>query len=404
MMVIAVFFGFCGCGSGKHVDSGYDPPDTWAFYWYLCGSDLESESGMGTFNLEAMLRVKLPENISVIIETGGARQWQSNIPANQNSRYIYDSEGCRLLERNPQSNMGGPSTLADFLLFCNENYPADRCAVIFWNHGGGSVSGAAFDELYNMDSLKLTEMRAAFEAAGLPERPKGDTKYRQKYELIGFDTCLMASIDVANTFADYANWLVASQELEPGGGWDYEAFFSALANDPSMDGLELGKIICDSFYAACERTGEAEMATLSVIDLKQTPALVKAYNDVGAEALTYAGLDSHFFNEFGRAALHAENYGGNSDSEGYTNMVDIGDLMQKAGDPLLPKTRRAMLQAVDNAVAYQVKGALRSEASGISCYYNYSGEKHDFNGYAAVGTSPAFRHFYDYAISGSLSG
>lgn len=410
-----VILSFSGCGgrsqrpaaskdvaevkTDKAVDPDrYDPEDTWAFYWYICGSDLESLDGAATADIKEMLTVPLPMNVNVIIETGGASEWHTEIPADANCRWIYNSEGFTLLEQNEQENMGDPATLERFLSFCNLNYPADHRVVIFWNHGGGSVAGAAFDENYDMDSLTLPEMYAAFTAASQPQ----DSKYDSHYEMIGFDTCLMANLDVANTFADLAYWLVASEELEPGNGWDYRGVYYGLSNDPGMNGAALGEIICKSFYKQCDWIDEADMVTLSVIDLKQIPNLVKAYNDAGAEALFSAGTNTEYFIDFGRAARSAENYGGNNSFEGYTNMVDIGDLMRKA-DKLLPKSGAAVLDALEKAVVYQVNGTFRSEASGLSCYYSYNGDAIDLDGYMDVGTSPPFEYFYNYAISGNFA-
>ena len=79
----------------------------------------------------------------------------------------------------------------------------------------GSVTGAAFDEIYGYDSLTLDEMYQAFSSVWNPSMEK------QPLELIGFDTCLMATVDVAYTFADLAHYLVASEETEPANGWYY---------------------------------------------------------------------------------------------------------------------------------------------------------------------------------------
>ena len=50
---------------------------SWSIYWYLCGSDLESQNGCATADLSEMLEVQLPENVNVVIETGGANAWQN---------------------------------------------------------------------------------------------------------------------------------------------------------------------------------------------------------------------------------------------------------------------------------------------------------------------------------------
>ena len=57
----------CGGGSEPSADSG-----SWAIYWYLCGSDLESDGGFATGDLSELMEADLPENVTVVIETGGA--------------------------------------------------------------------------------------------------------------------------------------------------------------------------------------------------------------------------------------------------------------------------------------------------------------------------------------------
>ena len=369
---------------------------SWVFYWYLCGSDLESGGGCASDDLEELTSVELPENVTVVFEAGGASSWQNGFNPEVLTRGIYNSDGLQIIEELPSANMGDPDTLTDFLDFCNTNYPADRRAVFFWNHGGGSVAGAAFDELYDSDSIKLPELIQALTA----------TDTGEKYELIGFDTCLMATVDVADACDDFANYLVASEELEPGCGWSYDKFMSSLAENPSMNGAELGKHICDSFYEGCAEIGQADSTTLAVIDLSKIPALVKAYDVVGAEALLMAGTseDNSYLNEFARCANSSENYGGNNDSEGYTNMVDLGDLVRNNMEQeLISESGQKLLDALNDAVVYKINGELRSQSTGLSCYYSYNGDYNDFSGFADLNTSPAFGYYFDYMLRGEPS-
>lgn len=367
--------------------------ESWVFYWYLCGSDLESNGGCASQDLEELMSVDLPENVTVVFEAGGASAWHNDFDPDVLTRGIYNSDGLQIVEEIPSANMGDPNTLTDFLDFCNTNYPADRRAVFFWNHGGGSVSGAAFDELYNNDSIRLSELIQALSA----------TDTGEKYELIGFDTCLMATIDVADACDDFANYLVASEELEPGCGWSYDRFMGALAENPSMDGAELGKHICDGFYEGCADIGQEDATTLAVIDLSKIPALVKAYDKVGAEALLMASISKggSYLNEFARCANSSENYGGNNDSEGYTNMVDLGDLIRNnMKKELISETGQNLLDTLNDAVVYKVNGDLRSQSTGLSCYYSYNGDYDDFSGFAGLNTSPAFGYYFDYMLRG----
>lgn len=292
--------------------------------------------------------------------------------------------------------MGDAQTLKDFLIFGKENYPAKRTAVVFWNHGGGSVSGAAFDELYGMDSLSLAEMHKAFSEA-FGENPKN-----QPVDIIGFDTCLMATVDTAYTFSNIGKYLVASQEVEPGNGWLYSGWLGELAQKPTMEPLELSKVICDNYIKGCKEVGTEDNITLSVTDLSKVSGLISAYDDFGNEALTSALENPAFFAHFSKIANSVENYGGNTREQGYTNMTDLGSLALKSSK-LLPKTYRAVCDTLADCVVYKVNGKYRSESAGLSCYYSYNGDVEDFNAYADIGPVDSFKYLYDYGLTGELS-
>lgn len=368
----------------------------WAVYWYLCGSDLESGGGFATTDLLELMEVELPDNVKVVIQTGGAYEWQNDlIDASKLQRYVYDSEGLQLVDEQPSASMGEEETLAEFLAFAKENYPAERTAVIFWNHGGGSVSGASFDELYDYDSLTLDELYGAFASVWDVSADE------QPIELIGFDTCLMATVDVAGTFCNIGKYLVASEEVEPGNGWLYSGWAESLAENTSMDGLELGKAICNSYYLGCEEAGTADSVTLSVTDLSAVGDLLTAYEAFGVEALSAACEDSGFFSHLGRIAYSSENYGGNTKEQGYTNMVDLGHLARQSKE-LLPQSADAVLAALDECIVYKVNGQYRSESTGLSCYYSYNADIDDFSGYEQLGTGQAFKYYFSYGLTGKL--
>ena len=380
----------CGGRSEPSADSG-----SWAIYWYLCGSDLESDGGFATGDLSELMEADLPENVTVVIETGGALEWQNElVDGSVLQRYVCDSEGLTLVDEQPSASMGESGTLEDFLRFARENYPADRTAVVFWNHGGGSVAGAAFDEVYGYDALTLSEMYAAFSAVWEPDTED------QPLELVGFDTCLMATVDTAYTFCDLSRYLVASEETEPANGWYYSRWLQALADDPSMDGAALGRVICDAYYEGCEDVGTEENATLSVTDLSRLAPLLDAYEAFGAQALAAAAEDPGFLSRFRREADLSENYGGNTREQGYTNMVDMGAIARRTVGEL--PAAQDVLDALEGCVLYRVSGKYRSEATGLSCYYSYNNDIADLNGYITEGAGAAFKYLYAYQLTGGL--
>ena len=310
-------------------------------------------------------------------------------------RWLYNSEGLQLLEEQDTANMGEAQTLYEFLAFANENYPADKVAVTFWNHGGGSVNGAAFDEIYGYDSLDLSEMYQAFDAVW-----PADTD-NPSLELVGFDTCLMATIDVAAVFQNFAKYLVASEEVEPGNGWYYTGWLGALADNSGMNGEDLGIAICNSYYEGCEAVGTQDQTTLSVTNLTKLTPLLDAYETFGQEAFVAATEEPGFFAELGRAAAQTENYGGNTREQGYTNMVDLGHLARQTA--WMISSAQNVSDALDDCIVYRIGGVYRSEATGLSCYYSYNGDIDDFNGYIDMGTGVAFKYLYAYELTGELA-
>ena len=396
-LIIACLW-LAGCGDGGTVTPPAEETNlSWAVYWYLCGSDLESWYGCAHADLEEMLAVNLPEDVKVIIQTGGATHWErEDMHPDRIGRYVYDDAGLRLLEQQPQANMAETETLSDFLRFCTENYPADRTMMLFWNHGGGSVTGAEFDANYAFDSLTLDEFRSAFEQVFTLDANT------PPFEVVGFDACLMATIDVADVFSDVGKYLVASEELEPGNGWYYTDWLRVLAENTKLDGAQLGAAICDAYMRDCELAGTQEDVTLSVIDLSKVGALLTAYNDLGIQALVETIGDPSFYTSFSRGAVNSESYGGNTQEQGYANMVDLGHLARNS-ESLLPEGAQEVQNALEECVLYRVNGPYRSESTGLSCYHSYNGDLENFVDYTGVGCSEAFKYLYGYGLSGAIS-
>ncbi len=412
ILVFSVLFSFSGCASllqgfasfldrpeastsGTAAEATGDETE-WVMYWYLCGSDLETNYGSATEDIQELLAVPLPENVKVVIQTGGADQWQNDfVRADRVQRFLYDHNGLELVDEQPQANMGEAKTLSDFLRFATENYPAKHSLVNLWNHGGATLGGIAYDELYNYDSLDLDELNDALAAVYTPN------SLDPAIDIFGFDACLMATLDVADSLRDYAHYMVASEELMPSNGWYYTGMFKPLAANPNLSPLDFSKIICDSYLEGCEIVDTDSDVTLSVANLTKLGDLLVAYENFGKEALGSAIEAPSFFTSFSKIANESENYGGNTREQGYYNMVDLGHLA-RSSQQLLPQTSAAVLDALDACIEYEVNGRYRSEASGLSCYYSYSGDLMDFSQYTEFGISEAFKHLYYYGLTGNL--
>ena len=192
---------------------------------YVCGSDLESRFGAASKNIVEMQEAEIDENVNVILQTGGSKSWNdSSISAQSTDRYLIKDGKKQLIDRNTvKQNMGSSQTLADFITFGVEQYPADQYGLILWNHGAGSIKGVCFDANFGNDALTLLEIKEALASV--------KDSMGKKFEFVGFDACLMATYDMACILEPYANYMIASEELEPSSGWDYKALISSLGKD-----------------------------------------------------------------------------------------------------------------------------------------------------------------------------
>lgn len=345
--------------------------DTWTVLVYLCGTDLETDGGFASINLQEIAAATQSEKVNILVETGGTQQWQiDGISSGELQRWKVVPEDIELVESQPLADMGKAETLGDFLAWGVKAYPADKYIALLWDHGGGSVAGIAADQLHNGDMLDLKELAQGISMAG------------QQFELVGFDACLMSTLETAAALTPYARYMVASQELEPGTGWDYTDWLSYVAENPTVTGLEVGSRICDGFYKKCAVSGSEGLATLSVTDLSQLPNLAAAFDAMAAEMKGFTAEPSKL-QPLTQAITRAENYGGNNDAEGYTNMVDLGDLAVCA-EGILPETGAAVLSALEKAVPHTVAGAGRQRGHGLSVYVPLSIAEGELDNYAKL--------------------
>jgi len=165
------------------------------------------------------------------VETGGTLKWQNNtVDSSTNQRFKVTNDGLKLLEGNlGKKSMVEPETLSDFIKYCKTNFPADRYMLILWDHGGGSVSGYGYDQHYPSNTMRLDEIAVALKNGGCV------------FDLIGFDACLMATLETAIVLEPYADYMIASEEVEPGIGWYYTGWITALSRNTSIKPLTLGK-------------------------------------------------------------------------------------------------------------------------------------------------------------------
>lgn len=339
----------------KYVTPVGNGNDTVTIMVYMCGTDLESKHGMATKDLQEMLNADISDKVNIIVETGGCSQWRNKvISSSVNQIYKVESGGIKLLEDNVgNSAMTNPGNLSTFIKYCTKNYPADRNMLIFWDHGGGSITGYGYDEKNpSASSMTLSKINSALKSAAC------------KFDCIGFDACLMATLETALVCEPYADYLIASEEAEPGTGWYYTNWLNKLSKNTSISTVELSQTIIDDFISASRSSSPSSTITLSIVDLAELDGTVPdTFRNFASS--TNELLQSDNYSQVSNARAGVRQFAQSSK----LNQVDLVDLAQRIGTD----ESNALAKALCGCVKYNRSSI--SRCYGISVYFPYESTK-----------------------------
>ncbi|MBO6138008.1 MAG: peptidase C11 [Lachnospiraceae bacterium] len=366
--------------------------DTITLMVYMCGTDLESKHSMATKDLTEMTDASLSDKINLLVYTGGCSQWQNNVISSRtNQIYKVENGGLKALEKDlGAKSMTDPATLTDFIKYCNANYPADRNMLIFWDHGGGSISGYGYDEKYpKSGSMDLSGIDKALKGAGI------------KYDFVGFDACLMATVETDLMLSQYADYAIASEETEPGVGWYYTNWLNELSKNTSMPTIEIGKNIIDDFVTVCDRNCPGQKTTLSIVDLAELGETVTDEFKSFAKGTTELIKNKEY-----KVVSNARSSSREFASSSKIDQIDLVNFAKSLGT----KEGESLSETLLSAVKYNRTSSNMTNAYGISIYFPYqraSNVDRAVNTYSQIGIdseySDCIREFASLEISGQVS-
>ena len=359
---------------------------------YLCGTDLESRSKMATSDLQEMASAKIADNVNLIVYTGGCSRWNNNIVSSSKNQIYQVKEGglLQLVDNAGRGSMTDPATLSSFIQFCKKNFPANRNELILWDHGSGSVSCYGYDEKNKSSgSMSLSGISQALRDGGV------------EFDFVGFDACLMATTETGLMLDKYADYMVASEETEPGIGWYYTDWLTALSKNTSMPTTQIGQNIVDGFVNTCARRTPGQGTTLSVTDLAELSNTVPEKLNAFARTITKSIQDKDYrtvsaarkgTREFARSAK--------------IDQVDLAHLAYNIGN----KEGKELAEALRSAVKYNRTSSGMTNAYGLSIYFPYQSTRYvdkAAQSYSEIGMdedySEAIRAFAGMQVSGQAA-
>ena len=358
---------------------------------YICGSDLESENGAASSDIfEMMYAGHDSRNMNVLLMTGGSVRWLvPDIPSDKKSAWevcpevfaeqieqtkAYDlpdeqasntilycmREAMKPTVRDDAASMGNPQTLKEFLSFSQTYYPAEKYGLILWDHGAGPNQGVCVDQVFNQDLICILELIDALKDSPFAASP---------LEWIGFDACLMGSVEIAARLAPYAKYMIASEESEPGCGWNY-SFISDIPMDKT--GADTGKRIIDRYFddiAILNQYASGEnSATLSCIDLSGMEKLCSSGENLFREL--DQELNAETYVDFIKAREKATPFGHTTGGKATFDydLIDLNTYLEQLAKGR-EDLRNDMKKALQNSVSYT--RSTIDGASGLSIYYPY---------------------------------
>jgi len=353
-----------GAGSGGNTAAGAK----WTYLVYMSADNNLSSAALKDIN--EMEKIGSSSDVNIVVQADFSQQYSpgvySGAPVTLRGRIERDSNfnqiSSPLQSAGANLDMGKGQTLAEFINWAKQTYPAQNYALVLWSHGagwkisratGGLQRGALQDETSG-SLMRLPEIAGAVQQSGI------------KFGLINFDACLMGMVEVARHLQHGASYLVASEETEPGDGDDYEHTLARLTANPDMSALELGRTIAETykqFYQQENRTN----VTKSVLDLAQYPQFDSRFQDVASYLQANIGTL--------RAAIQSAR--DEAARYQYPYNRDLGDFIARLKGKISDNTLQAKLDqletarstmVVSNQVFLQDPGASNARSTGVAIF------------------------------------
>ena len=361
--------GFSGRSHGRKRMS---PKADWTIMVYMAGDN--NLSAAGDSDLAEMRQVGSTERVQVVVEFDNAGD-----AGTRRIRIAKDGVG-EVVARLGETDSGSPVVLSNFIAWAAQHYPAQRYALILWNHGNGwaptevdriarAVASPGYSEreigersasplgrvmfrgsLERIFSLATPGERAICSDDGSGHSldtielgrvmARGVEAIGQKFDLLGMDACLMSNIEVAYQLKDHVRYIVASEENEPADGWPYDRVLGRITAHPEMETAQFAQSIVSDYIGWYQARGHTGDITQAALDLSQMDLLI-APLDQFAQRLTADMSGS--YTDLWRAQRHSARFWHNT-------LWDLGHFCEALAHACENPEVRAAAKAVQAAL------------------------------------------------------
>jgi hypothetical protein len=304
-------------GANGKVASSATSQAKWTFLVYMAGDN--NLDGAALRDIAEMARAGSTKEVNILVQ-------HDRIEDNLTRRFRITQGGgfkTDCIQTFGDTNTGDPQILYDFVKWAADNYPADRYALILWNHGSGwwedAKSWAAgptakkprrrlfrqpvrypvpqehlkisapkehrsicYDDTSDGDALDNRELRVVL--AGIC------ALLGRKIDLLGMDACLMNMVEVAYQLRESVNVIVGSEIEEPFDGWPYAEILTRLTARPRQDAAALARWIVKSYLLSYK--GKDETVTQSALDVSRIGEMTAKVDALSASLLAALETDS----------------------------------------------------------------------------------------------------------------
>lgn len=288
----------------------------WTFLVFINGHN--NLSSFADMNIKDMEKTGSSDKVNLVVEWGSASTKITKRLLVKKSTNPNKVTSPSVMEM-PNHDMGDYKNLVDFVAWGVKNYPAKHYFVAVWNHGSGwhrtgqvSARDISFDD--NTGNVITTEQLgiAMQESAKI---------IGHNVDIYGSDACLMQMIEVGGEFNGSVDYMVGSQELEPGEGWPYAPFVKQWIASPTMTAAQVSVLLSKEYQKSYDGGvyGNKPDTTFSAVNLQKLPAL---YASLTTLQQSLRGLGSSQFAEVKKAINNSMNFY-------YSDYVDLGDFLNR---------------------------------------------------------------------------